>query len=274
MLESVDLLPQDFLPDRLDLLFQYTLAIASVSEDFRTRELGQIHLLKYAYLADLAHARSHEGQTFTGTDWGFHHFGPWSPAAFERIEPSLAIIAATSKKITSKFGDDFIRYSLGDADGAALLARLEEPLPFAVSNAIGHAVHEHGSDTESLLRNVYLTEPMVNARPGESLDFSVAVRPKREPAEGRTEYRTPTVRGKKERQVRLAEARAKIADRLASGARSQVVPTPAPRFDDVFLEGTAQLDASAGEALQPSEGTIEFDDSIWKSEQRRGTDIP
>jgi hypothetical protein len=80
----------------LDRLFQYILATAAESEDFKTRELGPIHLLKYAYLADLAFAERNEGRTYTGTDWGFHHFGPWSSAAFQRIEPSLAVIGATT----------------------------------------------------------------------------------------------------------------------------------------------------------------------------------
>ena len=39
---------------RIDLLFQYALARAARADDFRWRELGPIHLLKYAYLADLA----------------------------------------------------------------------------------------------------------------------------------------------------------------------------------------------------------------------------
>ena len=41
--------------DRVDLLIQYALAVAG-QNDFGERELGPIHLLKYVYLGDLAHA--------------------------------------------------------------------------------------------------------------------------------------------------------------------------------------------------------------------------
>ena len=72
---------------RLDRLFQYALAIAAQADDFQQRDLGPIHLLKYAYLGDLAHAQRHEGATFTGAVWQFHNFGPWSGEAFSRIAP-------------------------------------------------------------------------------------------------------------------------------------------------------------------------------------------
>ena len=51
---------------RLDRLFQYALAIAAQADDFRQRELGPIHLLKYAYLADLAHAERTTARPYSG----------------------------------------------------------------------------------------------------------------------------------------------------------------------------------------------------------------
>lgn len=53
---------------RVDLLLQYTLVRAAQEDDWRDRELGPIHLLKYVYLADCAYAERHEGQTFTGVE--------------------------------------------------------------------------------------------------------------------------------------------------------------------------------------------------------------
>jgi hypothetical protein len=262
-------------PERLDLLFQYILAIADSSEDFRSRELGPIHLLKYAYLADLAFAERNDGETFTGTDWSFHHFGPWSASAFERIEPSLVAIGAVSRKVPSKFRDDFVRYSIGDVDHDELRAQLERPLPWSVVSAIGSAVHQHGSDTADLLRHVYLTPPMLAAKPGDALDFTiVAVARRLEGDAVLPHHHELSSKESRERAQRIAKARARIAERLANGARGALAPMPAPRYDDVFFQGTAQLDASAGEPLKNSEGVIEFDDSVWASAQRRENDLP
>jgi hypothetical protein len=51
--------------NKVDLLLKYILAAAG-QEDYGNREVGPIHLIKYVYLADLAFAEKHEGETFTG----------------------------------------------------------------------------------------------------------------------------------------------------------------------------------------------------------------
>jgi hypothetical protein len=45
---------------------KYILAAAG-QEDYGNREVGPIHLINYVYLADLAFAERHGGETFTGT---------------------------------------------------------------------------------------------------------------------------------------------------------------------------------------------------------------
>ena len=44
---------------KIDLLLQYALAVASEEDDFKNQRLGAIHLIKYVYLADLAYAPSY-----------------------------------------------------------------------------------------------------------------------------------------------------------------------------------------------------------------------
>jgi hypothetical protein len=56
--------------NKVDLLLKYILA-ATGQEDFGNREVGPIHLVKYVYLADLAFAEKHGGETFTGAPRGF-----------------------------------------------------------------------------------------------------------------------------------------------------------------------------------------------------------
>jgi hypothetical protein len=50
----------------------------------------------------------------------------------------------------------------------------------------------------------------------------------------------------------LSEARAEIQRRLIRTAGLRVAPIPAPRYDDVFFEGTAELDRAAREPVTAS----------------------
>ena len=78
----------------VDLVVQYALLEAGRRDDLFDRELGPIHLVKYAYLADLAHAERRGGETFTGAPWKFYHYGPWAQEVHARIAPALAAIDA------------------------------------------------------------------------------------------------------------------------------------------------------------------------------------
>jgi hypothetical protein len=49
---------------KVDQLLKYILAAAGQA-DYGNREVGPIHLIKYVYLADLAFAEKHGGETFT-----------------------------------------------------------------------------------------------------------------------------------------------------------------------------------------------------------------
>src|SRR5713101_52649 len=114
---------------KVDLLLTYILAVAG-QEEAENRELGAIHLIKYVYLADLAFAETHGGNTFTGVLWRFHHFGPWSAQVYERIEPVVREVRAEERRIPSKFEDDFVRWSLQDE---RLAERLDDAVPREVS---------------------------------------------------------------------------------------------------------------------------------------------
>lgn len=96
---------------RTDLLLQYILIAAAQEDDWRDRELGPIHFLKYAYLGDLAYAERHNGETYTGAEWQFYHFGPWQAQVHDRIEPALAAISAERKMLPSARYEDFVRFS-------------------------------------------------------------------------------------------------------------------------------------------------------------------
>lgn len=259
---------------RIDQVYQYALARAARADDFRARQLGAIHLLKYAYLVDLAFAKRNDGATYTGTDWRFHHFGPWSADAYARIEPAIIEQAGAEKlSIASAHVDDYRRYRFSASQAEALEAALSQDLPVQVSTTLDRIIQEHGADTADLLRHVYLTPPMLAARPGDVLDFTSAVDPDEPPASPPPPRRRARTE-KRRRAAALAAGRSRIQE-LATKRRSErVVPHPAPRYDDVFFQGLEQVDREAGTPPSPSTGTLSFGDSVWSSSQRRDPGVP
>ena len=135
-------------------------------------------------------------------------------------------------------------------------------LPPVVSHAITRAVREHGTDTADLLRHVYLTPPMLAARPGDRLDFSTAASVVRETQTPHAPARL-TVKEKRRRAAIIDSARAEVRQRLAKSRSKRAAPQRAPRYDAVFREGTAQLDRLAGDPIVRATGEITFDDSVW-----------
>ena len=157
--------------NRIDLLLQYILVVAG-QESGWDRELGMIHLIKYAYLADLTYSKYQKGETYTGLPWKFYHFGPWSVELYNRIEPALQEIEPTKRVIESpKYDKDFARWSISDD---RLFDELGNRLDLSVMGAVQRDVRLFGTDTRALLDYVYKTEPMIMAAPGELLNFNIA----------------------------------------------------------------------------------------------------
>lgn len=258
---------------KIDLLLQYILVRAAQEDEWRDRELGPIHLLKYAYLADSAYAERHEGNTFTGAAWRFYHFGPWSEPVHDRIEPALRQIESERKAISgTRHDDDIIRFSiLHGAD--RLRDQLEVELPAGITHTVGHAVHEFGSNTAALLRHVYLTTPMVRAAPGEVLTFL----PRSSSSNGTPQNESPrlTARQRQEKKEVLSRLRETVRGRLVQQVSTQqVAVSPAPRYDELFLAGSQWLDALAGEPVENVEGTLTVAPDVWKSPTRSDPDVP
>jgi len=257
--------------NKVDLLLKYILAAAG-QEDPGHREVGPIHLIKYVYLADLAFVEKHGGETFTGTPWRFHHFGPWSPEVYSRIEPVITEVGARVRQIpSSKAEEDLIRYSLVDE---SLFNQLEPELPFILAVALKGLIHEFGDDTTSLLHHVYRTRPMLEAAPGEFLSFKIETFEEEDHPEVLSKvsdvvelYRTPST---KKRKADMKALKEQIAGKLAEKKlmRDQIKLSKPPRYDEVFFEGVRWLDSLAGEPVQPEEGEITFSDTIWKSPAR------
>ncbi len=260
---------------RIDCLIKFILA-TSGQEDPGSNEVGPIHLIKYVYLADLIFAEKHRGETYTGAPWRFHHFGPWSPEVYSRIEPAITEVGARVRQIpSSKAEEDLIRYSLDDE---ALFNQLESELPFTLAVALKGLIHKFGDDTTSLLHYVYRTPPMLGAAPGETLSFKGETAEEEQPkVAGQVSdvvelYQTLSKTKRKAAMRNLkAQIQAKLAEKRLKKEKSRP-PTP-PRYDEVFFEGVKWLESLAGEPVQPEEGEITFSNSIWKSPARTVPDV-
>lgn len=250
-------------PARVDPLIQLILAVAGQQDELRDRELGPIHVLKYAYLADVAHADAHGGETFTGAQWQFYDFGPWSPALLHRIEPAAAGVGAERKIVRGERYGDFTRYSLHDEQ---LLDRLDHQLPNSVVSTIRWAVREFGTDTPALLRHVYMTRPMLCAAPGEYLTFEHGADVVAEPRGAESANESPKLT--RQRRKIAEHLRTEVRRRLADRPAATEAPSPAPRYDDVFFDGVAWLDEQAGDPVPLAQGELVFSPDIWKSRGR------
>ena len=250
--------------ERIDLLIQTALA-AAAQKDRGERELGPIHLLKYVYLADLAYADRHGGETFTGVPWRFHHFGPWANEVFQRLDPAANALGAAQRTFASRYREDNRRWSIRDQ---AAWDRLETRLPGEVSRAVRNQVATFGSDTTSLLHHVYKTRPMLGAAPGELLKFTADSRPTAAGAERLAEL--PGISNAAAKRLK-EKVKAKLAG--VAGASGQMEVFPKPRYDQVFAEGVAWLDGLEGPKDEGS-GILKFSGEVWKSRARSDQELP
>jgi hypothetical protein len=136
-------------------------------------------------------------------------------------------------------------------------------------------VNDYGGNTPSLLRFVYLTEPMLRAAPRERLVFvGTPRRPPQDAAPSPAEEKL-SVKERRARRAALDARKAEFQKRLREQQRAneQLRPAyPPPRYDDVFFEGTEALDRDVGAPIRATEGDAVLDARVWKSSSRSSTD--
>jgi hypothetical protein len=253
--------------DRIDKLIQFALLVAGRNDEPFERELGPIHLIKYVYLADLAYAERRSGETFTGVQWRFHHYGPWSAEVHDRIVPALTAIDAEAKQVPSNYDDDFIRWVKVDDE---LFEAIDRSLPTPIALAVKRLVRRFGKDTSELLHHVYTTRPMLRAAPGSYLSFADLRQESFTISEPVADRREMTAKEKKRYEERAREAKKRIAASLAAkrAVRAGRQLALAPRYDEVFARGVQWLDSLAGEQSGELEGEASFTDDVWTSDAR------
>ena len=123
---------------------------------------GRVQFTKYLYLIDYSHWRFH-GQQATDAHWIFYHYGPWAAEAH-----------AAMNEIAAAHG-----FSWGEEEETVLrFVRVEEPPPrqsAGMEGIIQHILRAFKDrDLNHLLNFAYgQTEPMLAAKRGDSLDFTL-----------------------------------------------------------------------------------------------------
>lgn len=260
-------------PSRVDLLLQYILLVSGEQDEFSERQLGPIHLIKYVYLADLFYAKKHDGSTYTGTEWKFYKFGPWSQSINERIDPALGVIGADKRAFTSDYEEqkDWIRWYLRDE---RLLQDKEDLLPSAITLRLRRDVLKFGRDTKNLLHYVYGTEPMLSAAPGEYLNFTTvvddALTDKLVPGSLKMDELSNKRRKQFGERMRGLRTKYKNSQRKS---RMLINPVKNAHYDEVYEDGIGWLDDLAGRSFSEGKHIVRFSDEVWRSSTRKGGDV-
>jgi hypothetical protein len=244
----------------------FALAMASEADDYRDRELGPIHLLKYLYLGDLAFAEINDGKSYSEAHWRFYKFGPWSAEVYEYLPRAGEVAGANVRHFESIYSEDGVRWSLPEPSN---VDDIGSQLPPIVARAIKESVKVFHNDTYTLLHYVYRTAPMLTAAPGEALVFQV-----REEA---GKYATTTPESEAPRKIsktQLKRIKERVRSYLADRGAHRKTVSPTVSYDADYFEILDLLDKEAGETIEESDGVLEFSTEVWKSEARRGSGIP
>jgi hypothetical protein len=194
-------------------------------------KLSPIRLVKFLYLADLYWARENEGATLTKWPWKFVHYGPFCTESLYAIEKAFQSELIQRTAYESKYVDeDYFLYWCKESR-----TDTERNLPIYLTSPLHEAISKWGDDTYGLLDYVYFeTEPMLEARKGDLLDFSKAKSP---------EVSQDIVMVKlSAKQIAIGkEIVEKLKSKYREGFKSQA-QSPQPIYDEVYLKGTKVLD--------------------------------
>ncbi len=255
---------------QIDTLLAYILLEAQKSDDFQERSLGPIHFLKYVYLADLAYAETHSGETFSGVRWQFFHYGPWDRDLWLYIEPSLASAGVQAARFPSDYSSkDVVRWTSNVESGIDTIAK---SLTIELQGVISRLVKRFSNNTAELLNYVYNTPPMLKAAPHEYLEFSPSGWRFDDTSKIFSRVKEPELTHKERKKLdnwrnKSSEIlRAKIAEKIAQTNKS--VHKFDPVYDDIYFRGVALLDADMQTPLHEGSIEVSIDDDVWKSKAR------
>lgn len=247
---------------RVETLLKFIL-LTNGENSIHERSLCKTNLIKYLYLADLEYAALNHGETYTGIDWRFLNFGPWSSEAATTIDDVISHEPGIQSHVFKPSGAQQERecYSYSDAP---TLASVELDLPSAITLKLRSHIHRNKNNLNTLLQDVYNTQPMLCGKPGNTLDFHVVAQ------ENKATYQTAPLSteapDKKISKKKLAAARKKVADLFEQRkSRKKEIPV----YDQVYHDGMKWLDSLQAEGVSPGEIQIQIPDEFWDSSFRK-----
>ncbi|MGR3979431.1 hypothetical protein [Pseudoalteromonas sp. 1181_04] len=255
---------------KIEEVFQYSLLVAGELDDFMYARLGPIHLLKYLYLADYFYAKRNSGESFSGIEWQFYNFGPWSSLAHSRIDYSMKGINAIKHQFESEYSDDdFLRFEKRDK---FLLEQIERVIPPVVSRNLKVYIKKFGSNTADLLNYVYSTEPMLETSPNEKIDLSSLGKHLDQLKTNEYLEMSIEVKLSNKKKKKIKEGISTLKNKLKEHVKTEYLidPSPSPKYDEVFFDGISMLDESEVKKFEESKIVVEFDSSVWTSSARKG----
>lgn len=260
------------LQSKIDDIVLYAMLKAAEADDYRDHSLGQIHLLKYLYLADLEYAQENDGETFSGIEWQFYNFGPWSNLALGSIIEATKNPQITTLRISMGYGtDDFFRYEAHP--NPKELSQIANRIPGEVKFALDKYVPEFAADTSSLLHFVYDTYPMLRAKPNETLNFNNPpplphfAQPF-DPCVGLSDVQV------KERNQRLRKFRKQLAvdlKALLSKEKEDEKKSDEmllkPKYDEIYYDGMAKACEPETGYIEIESGVVVFTEENWEDRE-------
>ena len=213
----------------------------------KAMKLSPIRLVKFIYLTDLYWARENNGKTLTGWPWKFVHYGPFCKESLDAIEKAFQTELIQRSTYESKYvEEDYFLYWCKEGK-----TQIEERLPLYLVSPLNRAISKWGDDTFGLLDYDYFeTEPMLDAKKGDLLDFSKAKKP-----EVPKEIKMLKLSSK-----HLAKGK-ELMERLKSKYKEGFQRTELlkPVYDETYKQGVKSLDEEdlEGELSGKSEISVE-----------------
>jgi hypothetical protein len=212
--------------DKVDLAI---LGILQAAREVEAAPLLKTILHKMVYLLDVYEAEANEGRaSFTGQEWRFAHFGPFSGAvadSIDRLAGNRDIIKATGSRVS-----DDNEYEMFDLARSATTLK-ELGISTYARLRLGGDLQRFRSDLAGLLDYAYFrTTPMRDASPGNVLAFDACR--KRNVAD----YKPVAMNTVAPDALKVARQNLKS---LASGPKRRFNSGP---FDETYYRGLEELE--------------------------------
>jgi hypothetical protein len=147
------------------------LAVLQEAREAGVGRLTRTTLFKLVYLLDCLHAEVHDGTIASGSEWYFHHYGPYAVNLAGEIDrlASRGIVQSLAGEHKDK---EFTQYWIGEHPIGPSLK--DVGLVGTSSSRFGSLLRKYSKDLSQLLNYTYFkTLPMQGATPGQPLDFCV-----------------------------------------------------------------------------------------------------